>query len=107
MKSAQADANICTAQFTGVLVARAESKARSCDAEGHVVPVLCMSIRLDNAFKTLMHIEQPFPAEAFDQAKVAAAKHKKGERVTVSVAVHDMVLSARSALHIHVDKPQE
>lgn len=107
MKAAHADANICTAQFTGTLVAKAEARIRTCDAEGHVVPVLCMSIQLDNAFNTLMQIEQPFPASAFDQAKAAAAKHKKGERITVSVAVHDIVMSTRSALHVNVHKPQE
>ena len=107
MKAAHADANICTAQFTGTLVAKAEARTRHCDAEGHVVPVLCMSIQLENTLKTLMRIEQPFPSGCFEQAKAAAAKHTQGERITVSVAVHDIVLSTRSALHVNVHKPQE
>jgi|FreactcultureFD7_1027221.scaffolds.fasta_scaffold00888_8 hypothetical protein len=107
MKTAHLDANVCTAQFTGILVSKAEARTRQCDSEGHVVPVLCMCIRLENALKTLMHIEQPFPASAYDQAKAAASKHKQGERVTVSVPIDDIVMFTRSALHINVHKPQE
>lgn len=93
-------------EFSGTLVHSAEARMRLLDGE-LAVPVLCMSIELDNAVHSLMHVEQPFPPNHFKQAEAAAHRFKKGVRVTVQASPLDLRLLARNTAHIHIVKPQE
>lgn len=93
-------------QFSGTLVHAAEARLRMLDGELSV-PVLCMSIELDNAMHSLMHVEQPFPPNHFKQAEAAAHRFKKGMRVTVQAPPLDLRLLALNTAHIHIVKPQE
>lgn len=89
-------------EYTGTLTHQAEARTKVLDHEGHAVPVLCMDIELDNALHTAMHVEQPFPAAAFEQARAAAHRLKKGMRVTVQAPLVGVRLVAGNATHIHV-----
>lgn len=89
-------------EYTGTLTHQAEARTKVLDTEGHSVPVLCMDIELDNALRTPMHVEQPFPAASFEQARAAAHRLKKGMRVTVQAPLVGIRLVAGNATHIHV-----
>ena len=67
-----------------------------------------MDIELDNALRNVMHVEQPFPAASFEQARAAAHRLKKGMRVTVQAPLVGIRLVAGNATHIHViPEPQQ
>lgn len=89
------------AEYSGTLTHQAEARTKVLDSEGHAVPVLCMDIELDNALRTPMHFEQPFPTGSFKQAQAAAHRLKKGMRVTVQTPWVSLRLAA-TAVHIHV-----
>ena len=89
-------------QWTGVLLHKAEARSKQLDPEGHVVPVLCLDIELDNALRNHMHVEQPFPAGQHQQCEAAAHRLHKGMRVTVQAPSLDLRLVAANTQHIHV-----
>ena len=95
------------AEYTGTLTHRAEARMRVLDNQDLAVPVLCLDIELDNALHTPMHVEQPFPAASFEQARAAAHRLTKGMRVTVQAPLIGIRLVAGNAAHIHVITPQE
>lgn len=99
-------ANWPSAEYTGVLLHAAEARSGMADTQGHIVPVLCLDIELDNAHHTHLHVEQPFPAGHHTQAEAAAHRLKKGMRVTVQAPLVGMRLVARNAAHIHVIQEQ-
>ncbi|EYC52899.1 hypothetical protein AZ34_12015 [Hylemonella gracilis str. Niagara R] len=72
-----------TLEYSGTLLHAAEARTKQLDAEGHIAPVLCMEVELDNGMHTHMHVEQFFPLGQEEQCRAAARRHKKGERVTV------------------------
>ncbi len=86
---------------------KAQARFKPADDEGHVVPVLCMQLQLENVAKTRLLIEQPFLHCQHEQVKAAAHKHKVGERLTVELPLHELQMICHSALHIHVHKPLE
>ncbi|MDP3650914.1 MAG: hypothetical protein Q8R67_04440 [Rhodoferax sp.] len=90
------------AQYTGTLLHSAEARTSMLDAEGHTVPVLCMDIALDNAMRTSLHVEKPFPMGHFAQCQAAAHRFKEGMRVTVLAPLVGMRLVARNATHVHI-----
>ena len=87
-------------EYTGTLLHAAEARSKVLDHDGRTVPVLCLDIELDNALRTLMHIEQPFPADQHAQAKAAAHRFKKGMRITVQAPLIGVRLIATNATHI-------
>ncbi len=94
-------------EYSGTLTHQAEARTKVLDNEGHAVPVLCLDIELDNALRTPMHVEQPFPATSYEQARAAAHRLKKGMRVTVQAPLLSVRLGA-TATHIHViPEPQQ
>lgn len=93
--------------YTGTLLHPAEARTAICDREGHVVPVICMDLELDNLYRTHLHVEQCFPVGHFDQARAAAHRLKRGMRVTVQVPIVGISLVASNASHIHVITPKE
>lgn len=105
--SAHHPADIPLMEYTGTLIHQAEARTKLLDSTGTTVPVLCLDIELDNAMHTPMHVEQPFPASSFDQARAAAHRLKKGMRVTVHAPLIGMRLVAGNAAHIHIINPQE
>lgn len=92
---------------TGVLLHGAEARTKVLDGEGHVVPVLCMDLELDNLYRTHLHVEQCFPVGQFTQARAAAHRLKRGMRVTVQVPIVGISLVAANVSHIHVITPTE
>ncbi len=89
------------AEYTGVLLHRAEARINVLDNEGRTGPVLCLDLRLENSFHNTLHVEQPFPTDQFAQCTAAAHRLKKGMRVTVHAPLVGMRLVARNATHIH------
>ena len=96
-------------EYSGTLLHAAEARTRLLDGAVHSVPIVCMDIELDNALHSVMHIEQPFPADHHTQAKAAARRLKRGTHITVRVPPLDLRLVVRNASHIHVinEEPQE
>lgn len=95
------------ATFTGTLVAQAEMRMKSLDHEGHMVPVLCMDIELDNSLRNRLHAEQTFPAGEQRQCEAAAGRYRKGVRVTVRAPIVGLRVLAPNTTHIHVHQPEE
>lgn len=87
-------------EYTGTLLRDAEARCRV-DAQDQTVPVLCLDITLDNALRTLMHVEQPFPLGTFEQAQAAARRLKKGQHVAVQAPLESMRLISPRTTHIH------
>lgn len=95
------------ATFTGTLTAHAEVRTKPLDQEGHMVPVLCMDIELDNALRNRLRAEQPFPADQHQQCEAAARRYRKGVRVTVHAPVVGLRVLAANTTHIHLHSPEE
>lgn len=91
-----------SASFTGVLVDDAQVRARPCDTEGHMVPVLCLTIELDNPHHNRMRVEQPFPALHQSACEAAALRYRKGVRITIDAPLASLCMVARETSHIHV-----
>jgi hypothetical protein len=89
-------------EYTGVLIHPAQARSRPADQEGHIVPVLCVEIALENAVGTVLHAEQVFPFGAHDQAAAAARRLHKGDRITVQAGLADLRLLVTNTAHIHV-----
>lgn len=90
------------AQYVGTLRHSAQARTKVIDGEGHVVPVLCLDLELDNAHHTQMHVEQPYPAGQHTLAQAAALKLKAGMRVTVVAPLVGMQLIANNTAHVHL-----
>ncbi len=90
-------------EYSGTLLHAAEARYKAVDQGGHVVPVLCLDLELDNAARTHMHVEQFFAQGHEAQCHAAARRHRKGERITVQAALTHTRLIVRAS-HIHVIK---
>lgn len=93
--------------FTGVLIAHSQVRAKACDQEGHMVPVLVMDIELECPRRNRMRVEQPFPVNLQAACEAAAHRYRKGTRITVEVPVESLRVVASNARHIHVHQPEE
>lgn len=93
--------------LTGTLTHDAEVRNRVIDGEGHMVPVICMDLKLDNAHHSQLHSEQPFPVGQHKQAHAAAQRLKKDTRVTIQAPLVGVRLVAANTTHVHVIKPTE
>jgi hypothetical protein len=89
-------------EYTGTLLHGAEARVAALDKEGHTIPVLCLDLELDNALRTHLHVEQPFPIGHNLQAVAAAQRLKKGMRVTVQAPLVGLRLVAPNTSHIHL-----
>jgi hypothetical protein len=89
-------------EYSGTLMHAAQVRTRVLDGDLHTVPLLCMDIALDNALRTHMHVEQPYPATHHAQATAAAHRLKKHTHVRVPVALVDLRLQACNVSHIEV-----
>lgn len=97
----QTPAPTTQAEFTGVLLHRAEARTTVLNTTGHTVPVLCLDIEIDSALHTHIHVEQPFALGQHSQAEAAARKLTKGMRVTVLAPLLGLRLVAANTTHIH------
>ena len=95
------------ANFDGVLISHAQARIKPVDAQGHMVPVLCMDIELDDYWRHHLHVEQPFAPDAHQACEAAAHRYRKGTRVTVHAPVVGLQLWATNTTHIHVHHPEE
>jgi hypothetical protein len=93
-------------EHTGTLTRNAEVRNKQLDAEGLVVPVLCLDMELEGAIHAPLHVEQFFGQDAHSQCEAAARRLKKGMRVTVQAPLLSHRLAA-TASHIHVITPKE
>jgi len=92
----------CDFQMTGVLMHNGEARNRAIDAEGHMVPVLCLELQIETATAPIAHVEQLFPAGHGLQCEAAARRFKKGMRVTFTAPSVGIQLLARNAHHVHL-----
>lgn len=86
-------------QYTGTLLRPAQVRT-ALEGDHHSVPVLCMDVALDNALRTHVHVEQTFPAGCHDLCQSAASKHKAGSRVTFTVPLDHIAITARQVTAI-------
>ena len=93
--------------WTGTLIADAECRTKAVDAQGHMVPVLCMDIELDSHLRNRLHAEQPFPVGHHSQCEAAAHRYRKGMRVTVQAPIVGLRMVAPNLTHVHVHQPEE
>ena len=96
-------------EYTGTLLNAAKARSAPMDHEGHVVPVLCFDLALDNPLHTPMHLKQYFPAGQHAQAQAAAHRFKKGQRLTVQVPLLTLSMGGIAAhvYTLHDDQPTE
>jgi hypothetical protein len=92
--------------WQGTLLGSAQARIKPIDGEGHTVPCLCFDIELDNALRNAMHVEQPFPADQYEQAQQAAKALKKGMRVSVQLSALDLRFVARNASAVVISEPE-
>ena len=94
-------------KYTGTLVENAQCRIDPTTTTGFL-PVLCLELELHNQYATRLHVEQPFRANEYEAARMAARRLKKGMRVTVEAPLVGLRLVARNATHVHViqDKPE-
>lgn len=89
-------------EYSGTLLHAAEARSRVLDGNYTSQPVLCMDIELDNAMRTRMRVEQPFPLDQHARAMAEAKRLHKGMHVTVQAPLVDMQLVARNVCSIAV-----
>lgn len=95
-------------QWTGTLIADAEARTKALDAQGHMVPVLIVTVRLDKAAeKNLLRLEQIFEAGHEIQCAAAARRLRKGMRVSAQGPRAHIHIKQEHVLHIHVHQPEE
>jgi hypothetical protein len=91
--------------FSGRLTRNAEAAHKIIDGL-HDVPILIMDLESDTGMHMPLHVEQPFPIGAMDQAKAAARRYRKGQHVTVQAPALSIRVAV-TATHIHTDKENE
>lgn len=94
-----------SSEYTGTLAENAQARIGT-STEGGFVPMLCLELVLDNQYATRLHVEQPFPINQYEAARMAASRLKKGMRVTVEAPLVGLRLMARNATHVHLVKDQ-
>lgn len=94
------------AEYTGVLLHRAEARVKQIDADGHYASVLCFDVQLDNDLHTHLHAEQRFLCERHSQAEAAAHRLTKGTRVTIQAPLAGLRIVASNTTHIHIHKQE-
>ena len=92
-------------QYEGTLIAKAELRTKLLDNQGTSVPCVCMDVELDNELHTQMHVERPYPADQYDQAKADAQQLKRGARVSIDVPMLDLRLLVRNAAQVQLLAP--
>lgn len=95
--------SVPTLQLSGTLLRAAQARSAMCDSAGHVVPVLCLDVALDNAMRNRIHVEQPFPAGEHAACEAAARHYKAGMQITFTAPLASIALITRQASHIHID----
>jgi len=94
--------------WTGTLIADAQCRTKAVDAQGHMVPVLIVNIRLDDApDQNIARLEQPFAPGHEAQCAAAARRLRKGMRITSEGPRAHVHLKQEHVLHIHVHQPEE
>lgn len=96
-----------TATFSGCLLENAQARTKAIDSEGHMVPVLCLDIELDGAWRNRLCVEQPFAADQHAACVAAAYRYRKGAHITVEAPVSSLRMVATNATHIHVLQREE
>jgi hypothetical protein len=91
-----------TAELQGRVLHRADVRVRPIDGEGHMAPTLCFDIETAGPTKGVAHIEQPFPADHYEQARIAASRLRVGMQVRVDYPLRGPRLVIPNATHVHV-----
>lgn len=100
-----------SATFTGTLLHHGEARSMTCDAQGHMVPVLILTLELDGVLHNHLQSQQPFPVGEQIQCEAAAKRYRKGMRVQVQARMSSLRMIAAHTEHVHVlttteDHPQ-
>ena len=93
-------------EWTGVLIADAQTRYKPIDAQGQTHPVLVMHVRLDNLNHNHLRVEQPFQQSQNAQCQAAARRYRKGMRVTVQAPISHVHNTAEHTAHIHIHKEE-
>lgn len=94
--------------WSGTIVRDAQARSQAIDPQGHMVPVLIVDIRLDDApDQNPMRLVQPFPAGQDVQCQAAARRLRKGTHITAQGPRAQVHLRQDQVLHIHVHQPEE
>lgn len=88
--------------YKGRLLHRAEARTAISDQTGHVIPVVCFDMELDNPLKTHMHVQQPSREGDFAGAQAAAHRLKKDTVVSVEHPIATVRIVGNSTTHIRV-----
>ena len=94
-------------EWSGTLIADAQTRYKPIDAQGHICPVLVMDVRLDNSNHNHLRVEQPFLQSQNAQCQAAARRYRKGTRVTVQAPIVGLRMVAPNLTHVHVHQPEE
>jgi len=95
-----------TTRFEGVVVSNAQVRIKPLDHEGHMVPVLVVDIEV-GALHNVVHLEQPFPADAHQACEAAARRYRKGMRISADAPSVGLRMLALNVTHIHVHQPED
>lgn len=93
-------------QYSGHILRKPEVRNRPLDAEGHMVPVLCIELETDSPLRLPIHVEQPFPADQHAACEAAARRLRKGMLVTVQAPIVGHRLIINNAAHVRAE-PEE
>ena len=95
-------------EWRGTLICDAEARTKMLDAQGHVAPVLIVTVRLDDAAeKNLLRLEQIFDVGHETQCAAAARRLRKGTRISAQGPRAHIHIKQEHVLHIHVHQPEE
>jgi hypothetical protein len=89
--------------FTGILSHDAHACLKQVDEEGLHLPVIVFDLESESGMHMPLRVEQLFPRDHMAQAEAAAAKYRRGQRVTVQASALSVRLACR-ATHIHTIK---
>jgi hypothetical protein len=96
-----------SATFIGTLIQHGQVRSMDIDGQGHMVPVLILTLQTDAPGHNHLQSQQPFPADRRDQCEAAARRYRKGMRVSVQAPVASLRMYAGNTLHVHVLSPTD
>ena len=94
-------------EWTGVLIADAQTRYKPMAEHCQTHPVLVMHVRLDNPHHNHLRVEQPFQPSQNAACQAAARRYRKGMRVTVQAPISHVHITAEHTAHIHIHTTEE
>ena len=92
----------CDLEMTGILIEHGEARKRPIDAEGHMVPVLCLHVETEGITRGHVLVEYPFAPGQERECEQAAASYRRGARVSFTAPTVGIQLLARNCSHLQL-----